>query len=59
LLAKTATPMNLSKTLLKAMAVAVTVTTVTACVNDKIIKPKSGEPEKKQVPYDCPGCGMG
>ena len=50
-------PMNIPKTVLKAMAVAVTVTTVTSCI--KVIKPKEGEPEKKQIPYDCPGCGMG
>lgn len=51
--------MKVSKALLKAMALAVTVSTVTACINEKVIKPKSGEPEKKQVLYDCPGCGMG
>ncbi|MBO0951359.1 chryseobasin-related MNIO class RiPP peptide [Fibrella forsythiae] len=51
--------MKVSKMVLKAMALAVTVSTVTACINDKVIKPKSGEPEVKKVPYDCPGCGMG
>lgn len=50
--------MNVPKTILKAMAVAVTVSTVSGCI--KAIKPKEAEPEKKQeVPYNCPACGMG
>jgi predicted RNA-binding Zn-ribbon protein involved in translation (DUF1610 family) len=50
--------MNVSKTLLQAIAVALTVTTVSSSCGE-ILKPKKKEPEKEQQPYNCPGCGMG
>lgn len=50
--------MNVSKTLLKTIALALAVTTVGSSCGE-IIKPKKKEPEKEQQPYNCPGCGMG
>ncbi|ADB39176.1 hypothetical protein [Spirosoma linguale] len=51
--------MKLSKSLLQAIAVAVTVTTISSCAKDKVIDPKAPNGEQQKVPYNCPGCGMG
>ena len=51
--------MKLSKSLLQAMAVAVTVTTISACAKDKVINAKDSKTGQQQVPYNCPACGMG
>jgi hypothetical protein len=51
--------MKISKTLLQAIAVAVTVTTVTTACNEDQPKPEDGKTKEQQAPYDCPGCGMG
>ncbi|SOD79248.1 chryseobasin-related MNIO class RiPP peptide [Spirosoma fluviale] len=52
--------MKLSKSLLQAIAVAVTVTTISSCGKGTVVDPKApnGEQQKK-VPYNCPGCGLG
>ena len=49
--------MKLSKSLLQAIAVAVTLS-ATAC-KDKVVDPKEPQSETKTVPDNCPGCGMG
>ena len=55
--------MKISKSLLKAIAVAVTIsTTMQACVKDDIKSyDENGQPIKTQKPVGggCPGCGMG
>ncbi len=52
--------MKLSKSLLQAIAVAVTVTTVTTACNEEQPNPEDGKTkEQQEAPYDCPGCGMG
>lgn len=54
--------MKISKSLLKAIAVAVTVsTTLSACVKDDIKSyDQYNQPIQKSVtPQGCPGCGMG
>lgn len=54
--------MKLSKTMLQAMALALTVSSATATLSsckDKSIKPKTDVPDKKIVPDNCPACGMG
>ncbi len=51
--------MKLSKSLLQAIAIAVTVTTISSCANDKVIDPKSPNGEQQKVPLNCPACGMG
>jgi hypothetical protein len=55
-------PMKLSKSLLQAMVVAVTITTVSAAEKPAAdnAKEASGEPVKPpKNPDGCPGCGMG
>lgn len=51
--------MKLSKPLLQAIAVAITVTTISSCTKDKVIDPKEPKGEQQREPYDCPACGMG
>lgn len=51
--------MKISKTLLQAIAVAVTITTVSTSCNEEQPKPEDGKTKEQQAPYDCPGCGMG
>ena len=51
--------MKLSKSILQAMAIAVTVTTVSACAKDKVIDPKDSKTQQQKVPDNCPACGMG
>ncbi|CAN5306212.1 chryseobasin-related MNIO class RiPP peptide [Spirosoma endophyticum] len=50
--------MKLSKALLQTIAVAVAVTTLSSCDKGKVIDPKKDD-TKQQIPYDCPGCGLG
>ena len=50
--------MKVSKTLLQTIALAVAVTTVTACDKDDV-KPKKKNKSERQQPYNCPACGMG
>lgn len=50
--------MNVSKTLLQTIAVAIAVTTISSSCGE-IIKPGKKEPQKDQQPYSCPACGMG
>jgi hypothetical protein len=47
--------MKIPKTILQAVAVAVTVSTVAACTVAEIIKPKK---ENTQID-NCPACGLG
>lgn len=49
--------MKLAKPLLQSIAVAVAVSTVSACDIMKPVKPKTKV--EKKLPYDCPGCGLG
>jgi hypothetical protein len=51
--------MKISKTLLQAIAVAVTITTVSTSCNEEQPRPEDGKTKEQQAPYDCPGCGMG
>ena len=53
--------MHISKSLIQAIAVAVTVaTTVSACTKDKnLLYPFQLLEKHKKPVYDCPGCGMG
>ncbi len=56
--------MKISKSLLQAIAVAVTVGTTAACTSTKEKEPvnhgnKELKKKKIEVPYDCPGCGLG
>ncbi|CAA9219632.1 MAG: hypothetical protein AVDCRST_MAG56-681 [uncultured Cytophagales bacterium] len=51
--------MKISKTLLQAIAVAVTITTVATSCNEEQPGPEDGKTKEQPVPYDCPGCGMG
>ena len=50
--------MKLSKPLLQAIAVAVTLAASTAC-QDEVVDPKEPQSENKTVPANCPACGMG
>lgn len=50
--------MKIPKSILQAVAVAVAVTTVTACAVQEV-GPKDKERKAKEEPYNCPGCGMG
>ncbi|WP_291042129.1 hypothetical protein [Dyadobacter sp. 50-39] len=51
--------MKISKSVLQAVAVAVTVAALTTACTDNAIGP-NGEKITKNKPYDyCPGCGMG
>ncbi|MCE7066218.1 hypothetical protein [Dyadobacter sp. CY326] len=51
--------MKVSKSVLKAVAVAVTVTTLASACSDGLIKP-GGEKTSKTKTFDnCPACGMG
>ncbi len=51
--------MKLSKSLLQAMAIAVTVTTISSCTKGKVIDPKEPIGQQQKVPYSCAACGMG
>ncbi len=51
--------MKISKTLLQAIAVAVTIATVTTSCNEEQPGPEDGKTKEQPAPYDCPGCGMG
>lgn len=55
--------MKLSKPLLQALAVAVTVAAVSSCTKDKTVDPEGVSAEKKAEKkgeiYNCPACGMG
>ncbi len=52
--------MKISKSLLQTIAVAVAVTTVSTGCSEDQPKPEDGKTkEQQEVPYDCPGCGMG
>ena len=50
--------MQIRKSILKAVAVAVAVSTVSSCAVDGI-SPKDKEKKKNEQPYNCPGCGLG
>ena len=51
--------MKLSKPLLQAIAVAVTVSTISSCAKEKIIDPKAPKGEQQNQLPGCPACGMG
>jgi hypothetical protein len=48
--------MKISKSLLQAIAVAVTITLAESCTKQPPVNPNQ---ELKKQGYDCPGCGMG
>jgi predicted small lipoprotein YifL len=50
--------MKISKAVLQAVAVAVTISTLAACA-DGLIKPKGEKESKNKVIDNCPACGMG
>ena len=51
--------MKVSKSLLQAIAVAVTLTTTQACTKEKAVNPQDGDADKKTTDYNCPPCGRG
>jgi hypothetical protein len=52
--------MKISKSLIQAIAIAVTVSTVVAsCTKEKTPDPEGTENQKKQDGFSCPGCGLG
>jgi hypothetical protein len=52
--------MKVSKDLLKIIAVAVTVNTLTACVKDEItVVPKKADDPSVVIPHACLACGKG
>ncbi|WP_158267511.1 chryseobasin-related MNIO class RiPP peptide [Adhaeribacter arboris] len=56
--------MKLSKTLLSALLLGITVQTTTSCEKKELPQPNSGKEESskeqgKEAPVNCPGCGMG
>ncbi|WP_153260007.1 chryseobasin-related MNIO class RiPP peptide [Chitinophaga flava] len=54
--------MKLPKSLLGAILVGITMQTATSCKKDKaptVKEEKKEATEKKSIPSNCPGCGMG
>lgn len=55
--------MKLSKSLLSAIIIGISLQTVTSCKKDKLASPKEKKEvkkeDKKSVPESCPACGMG
>ncbi len=56
--------MKLSKSLLGAILIGITVQSTSCVKEDELPGPESEQKGKKEkgeekIPYDCPGCGMG